>query len=457
MILQALDGCYHRLASRDDPPVPPYGYSDQPVSYALVLGSDGPVRDVVSIGSQGQRRFEPARIPVPGPVIRTSGVASNFLWDKSAYLLGVKRDQDDKANVVETLREHAAFRKLHEELLAENDDEGLRAVLAFLAGWTPSRFGTVFQGREVLDANLVFRLDGELRFVHDHPAAREIWARHVASKSGADGLCLVTGDAAPLARLHPPIKGVRGAQSSGGSIVSFNRDAFTSFGKDQGLNAPVSEHAAFAYTTALNYLLRPSEHNRQRLQIGDATTVFWAEARSREEEAAAEAAEDLFGLLAAPPSEERLETQEAARRRSVLEKVAGGRPLKDIDPNLDPRTRFFILGLAPNAARLSVRFWHVDELGSLAERFCKHWQDLAIEPRPWKAAPATWQLLYEAAAQRKAENIPPNLAGELMRSILTGARYPATLFASIVMRCRRPQPEWHARGDPQGLLGACGP
>lgn len=453
MILQALDGCYHRLSSRDDPPVPIFGYTYEKISFALVLEQNGTFLDLIDLRAHGGRRPEPASICVPQSFKRPGTTPrSFFLWDKTSFVLGVKHDSQDKTKVVEAPREHAAFRELHKDLLAETEDEGLRAVLLFLAAWTPTHFETFAASKDVLDTNLVFRLEGELRYLHQRPAAQEVWARHLASKTGSYGLCLVTGASAPIARVHPPIKGIRANGQTADSIVCYNESAFESFGKEQGANAPVSERVAFAYTAALNHLLRSGEHNRQRLQIGDATTVFWAEARSREEEAAAEAAEDLFGLLAAPPSEERLETQEAAKLRSALEKIAAGRPLKEIDPNLDPGTRFFVLGLAPNAARLSVRFWHVDEVGSLAERFCKHWQDLAIEPRPWKAAPATWQLLYEAAAERKAENIPPNLGGELMRAILTGARYPETMFASIVMRCRADR---NLNGMRAAILKAC--
>jgi CRISPR-associated protein Csd1 len=451
MILQALDGYYHRVA-RQEGSLPAYGYSDQPISYALVVAKNGSVQDVMPLVAQRGRRTEATRMPVPRPVIRTSGVAANFLWDKTAYVLGVKRDPNDKAKWVEAPREHAAFRKLHEELLATSDDEGLGAVLAVLARWTPSDVASVLRDPDILDANVVFRLDGDRGFVHDRPAAREIWAGHLASLSGADGLCLVTGATAPLARLHPSLKGVRGAQSSGASIVSFNLDAFTSFGKDQGLNAPVSEQAAFAYTTALNHLLRPGDHNRQRLQVGDATTVFWAEAASAAGEAAAEAAEDLFGSLLAPPAEDALGEKATGRLRAILEKVAAGRPLQEIDPALDPGTRCFVLGLAPNASRLSVRFWQVDDLGTLVARLGEHWHDLAIEPRPWKMAPEPWRLVRETAPQGKAENVPPTLAGETMRSILTGGHYPETLFASVVMRCRTDR---ELNGIRAAILKAC--
>lgn len=451
MILQSLDGYYHRLA-RQEGGLPAYGYSDQPVSYALVLGEDGMVQDVMPLIVQTERRSEPKRMPVPRPIIRTSGVAANFLWDKTAYVLGVKRDPDDKSQSVEAPREHAAFRDLHEKLLAECDDEGLRTVLGFLARWTPDDFASVFRNTDILDTNLVFRLDGDRGFAHNRPAAREIWARHLARTSGSDGLCLVSGQNAPLARLHPSIKGVRGARSSGAAIVSFNLGAFTSFGKDQGLNAPISENAAFAYTTALNHLLRLGERSRQRLQIGDATTVFWAEAGLPADEAAAQAAEQLFGSLFDPPSEDTLDAQAAGKLRDTLAKVAAGRPLQEIDPALVSGTRFFVLGLAPNASRLSVRFWQVDDLGGLIARLREHWHDLEVEPRPWKAAPSPWRLVIETAPHGKAENVPPTLAGETMRAILSGGCYPATLFSSVVMRCRADR---DLNGIRAAILKAC--
>ena len=205
-------------------------------------------------------------------------------------------------------------------------------------------------------------------------------------------------------------------------------DAFNSFGRRQGDNAPVSERAAFGYVTALNELL--SRDSRQRVQIGDTSTVFWAEAAKSE--AAAKAAEDLFSMMAAGPSDE----QEAAKVRDKLLAVAAGRPLADVAPDVQEDTRIFVLGLAPNAARLSIRFWHEDSIGNLANRLREHWQDLMVDPAPRSWPPAVWQLLRETAVQRDSGNVPPTLGGALMRSILTGGRYPRSLLAAVVGRLR---------------------
>ena len=372
------------------------------------------------------KRPQPRLLAVPQAIKRTSGIAANFLWDKTSYVLGASaRDSRRIAG------EHAAFKTLHAAALVETEDDGLVALRTFLTQWTPKRFEAPPFFSDMLDTNLVFRLDGdsERRFLHERPAAERLVEARMAEATGDTGLCLVTGKEVPIARLHPSIKGVQGAQSSGASIVSFNLDAFASFGKSQGKNAPVSQRAAFGYGAALNSLLERESQNR--LRIGDATTAFWAEAAVGGETEAL-AAETLFAMLADPPTDE----QEAQKVGDVLSAIAAGRPVEDAVPEVRGDTRFYVLGLSPNASRISVRFWHADTIGGLVKRIGEHWSDLRIEPTPWKTPPAIWRLLYETAAQRKSDNILPLLGGALTRAILTGGRYPHALLATTVMRIR---------------------
>ena len=426
-VLQSLARHYERLAARGD--APEYGYSKEPVSFAMVLSREGDVVDVADLRDTSDKKPRPSRKIVPRPAPRASNIAPNFLWDKTAYSLGFKFDEAQGKAVVEKRGEHTAFRNLHMSLLDGSNDEGLSALLRFLDGWQAKNFSVLRYASEMAGANIVFRLDGEQRFIHELPAARDLWRAYLNTQSGTTGLCLVTGQHLPMERLHPKIKGVFGAQSSGASMASFNLDAFESFGKKQGANAPVSEQAAFAYTTALNALLAPNSAGHVR--IGDATTVFWAEARGGEAGAAA-TEYVLSALLSGPPTDE----QEAARVSVKLSAIAEGRPLEDASIGVDGDTRIFVLGISPNASRLSVRFWHEDSIGEIVRRAVEHWHDLHIEPSPWSAPPAVWRILYETAAQRKAENIPPILGGALMRAILSGGRYPHTLLAAVVARMR---------------------
>ena len=427
-ILQALASHYDRLVSKGD--APDYGYSQERISFALVLSPEGDVVDVVDWRNVSLRRPRPrlCEVPRPDPSRTSTRVVSNFLWDKSAYVLGVKLERDTR-QPISADREHDAFRLFHDHLLTDATDDGLKALRAFLGGWRASSHATLPHAGDLLDANIVFQLDGERRLIHQRPAARRIWGDHLASLDRRSEVCLVSGVSAPIERLHPKVKGVAGAQSSGAAIVSFNLDAFTSYGKEQGANAPVSKRAAFAYTAALNSLLTPDRG--RRIRVGDATTVFWADAPG--DEAAASKAEDLFSMLADPPP---TDEGEAAQVRGRLESVAAGQPIEVIAPEVNEHTRFYVLGLSPNAARLSSRFWFEDTIGAMARRIGEHWGDLRLDPVPWVTAPAAWRLLYETAVQRKSENISPTLGGALMRAILTGSRYPQSLLAAVIMRVR---------------------
>lgn len=428
MILQALAGLYDRLAAGGD--VPPYGFSSEGISFAVILGRDGRPAGVQSLQDTSGKRPRPSRRPVPQRAKRSVNVKSDFLWGNTAYVLGVKRGPADTA-IPAHRGEHRAFEQLHRALLDGWDDEGLHAVLRFLDRWRPESYEGLPHADEMLDKNVVFMLDGDgRRFIHERDAARAAWERHLSRAGAKLGPCLVTGGrAVPVARLHPSISGVIGAPGTGASLVSFNEPAFESHGRRQGANAPVSETAAFKYGAALNTLLAPG--SRRRMRIGNTTVVFWAEAASSERRA--EAAEAACLLLAEPPSTDEGETTQV---RLVLEKVARGRPLREALPECEDDTRFYVLGLEPNRARLVVRFWFQTTIGDVSRRIGEHWRDMRLDPAPWRTPPAAWRLLRETAVRRKPENIPPMLVGALARAIFTGAAYPRSLLLAIISRLR---------------------
>lgn len=368
MILAALNEYYTRLQESDPGSISVPGYSAEKISYEIVLGHDGSVLGVNDLRELTGKNLIPKTLSVPASFKRPgTGAKSFFLWDKTSYVLGIS------ATSKRCQEEHAAFKVLHQQSLAGTDDSGLRALLAFLGRWEPGSFPQsphfAAHGDAFADSNIVFRLQGDTglndtpRYLHQRPAAEAAWSHLQANgDSGIAGTCLVTGRQAAIARLHPAIKGVNGAQSSGASIVSFNLDSFTSYGKTQGENAPVSDLATFSYTTALNHLLRRGKDNSQRLTIGDATVVFWAQAAKQSE---ALAAESLFAAFMNPSDSD---DQETERLRSAMVSVSEGRPLESLAPDLRDDTHLFILALAPNASRLSIRFWETDTLAHFAKR-----------------------------------------------------------------------------------------
>jgi CRISPR-associated protein Csd1 len=295
----------------------------------------------------------------------------------------------------------------------------------------------------MLDQNVAFRLQGETLFIHDRPAARAALIAETAARDAEPArMCLVTGEVAPVARLHPSIKGVPGAQSSGAALVSFNLDSFGSYGRSQGANAPVSEAAAFAYSTALNALLTPSHTNAKgrpvypnRVTLGETTVAFWAERNEAENLVRAMIGEtdDTAVEDDALPVDEDTEN---TKLHGVLSKMQDGIPLRDAGPNMDPASRVYILGISPNAARLSVRFWVEQSLGEFSRHVQDHWQDTKLDPPPVSWPPPAWRLLLELAAQRETKNIPSHLSGEVMRAILSGLPYPRALLIQTLMRIR---------------------
>lgn len=428
-ILASLNAAYERLLKAEA--VPPFGYSTEKIGFLISLNADGtPAGAPIDLRTgDGNKKLAPP-MRVPQPTKRTSGIAPNFLWDKTSYVLGVTAGPGKRLR-----EEHASFVARHEQALGDSDDVGLAALLKFLRNWKPEDFDRLAWPEEMQDQNVAFTLESDRLQrinIHDRPAAKAIWARLLSDDKTNEAICLVSGEKAPVARLHPAIKGVWGAQSSGASIVSFNLDAFTSYGHDQGDNAPVSEKAAFAYTAVLNKFLERGSKNR--IQIGDASTVFWAIGPE------APLAEDIFSELfdgEANAADTVNEQSEARKIDAVLEVVRDGRQLDTVAPELSQGVRFYVLGLAPNASRLSIRFWLEDDFGTLAKNYQRFLSDMKITPLAERDEGAPlWRYLLETALLGKHENVPPNLAGDWMRAILTGSPYPLTLLSTVLMRLR---------------------
>lgn len=428
MILQELVRYYDRKSRDPDlaQRLPSQGLEDKEIRFIIELAPDG---RVVQLHDKQRLEGKTRRVQsflVPQGVKKTSGVAANLLWDSAAYAIGLDKARKGNAEITP----HAAFRARIEALSdTAQADAGLRAVLAALdrADWSVLHAHPAWAEIQETNPVISFQLTGDIDLVCQRPAVVAA-SLPVADADARLGLCLVEGVMAPIQRLHSAIKGVWGAQSSGANIVSFNARAFESYGKAerQGENAPVSERAAFAYTTALNYLLGKDSSNR--VQVGDASTVFWADEPSQFDGEFTLA--DFFGETKDDPDR-------GVRAVQALHQamVTGQLPVGERD------TQFFVLGLAPNAARISVRFWLRAPLSELAPRILQHFADLALVRRydSDPPTPSLFRLLASVALLGKLDNVPPRLAGEWMRAILEGLPYPSTLLNAAVIRCKAEQ------------------
>ena len=423
MILQALARYYEDLLSRGEIDAP--GWTPAKISYALCLNEKGRLTQVVptmeEVSNGKKTVLQPQVFPLPAAVKRTVGIDSNFLWDNSTYLLGV----DQKGKPERSRDCFAAAAQKHHAVLDGIDSSIARAILAFFDTWQPSQAAEHSALAGLLEevtagANLLFRVDG--CYPQKDVAIRKAWQSYRES-SNPDAVrmqCLVTGREDEITATHPAIKGVRDAQSSGAALVSFNAPAFCSYGREQNFNAPVGKYAAFAYTAALNHLL--ADRNNVQL-ISDTTVVCWAEG--------ADPAYQSFAMTAFFGAESGLSDNDL---RAALKRLADGLPCDDL--GIDPERPFYILGLAPNAARLSVRFFLRDSFGRLMKNVNDHYERLKIINARYEVVPL-WALLRETVNLNSRDKSPsPAMAGAVARAIFSGGPYPASLLEAVMLRIR---------------------
>lgn len=428
MILQALNDYYHRKGATGDG-LPAFGLEQKEIPFLLEITATGELVQLIDTRTPNEKKKKVAQtFKVPQGVKKTSGVAANLLWDNLEYVLGV----DTKGKPERVAEQYAAFRKrIHDLPESAQADAGIQAIAQFFAHFDVALMERESAWKEIVETNPVmsFRLHGDVDLICQRPAILQAALNAPTSGDEKRAMCLVTGENAPVERLHASIKGVWGAQSSGANIVSFNARAFESYGKTerQGENAPVSKAVAFAYTTALNHLLR--KDSPQRVQIGDASTVFWMD-KDTELEA-------ILGNLFKDNPDDNKSAVEALL--SAVHQETGAATDSALEDN-----RFHILGLAPNAARISIRFYYCLTLPELAKRIAQHFTDLKMvrgshghDPE----YPSIFRLLTAVVLQGKADNIPPNLGGSIVDAIFAGENvpYPALWLNMAVGRCRAEQ------------------
>lgn len=428
MILQALVRLYDSLLSKGDIERP--GWLPVQVSYGLKLDADGGLVGVAPLMHPEQRgkstKMVPRTMNAPAPVKRSSGVNANFLCDNAAYIVGL----DSKGKPERALKCFEESKTLHTAILGDVDDPMARAIVAFYGSWHPENAAEhplLAEHMEQLlsGGNLTFFMDMDgIVFASEAPAVINAWDEHYSGTDSPEIRCLVTGEKGAVTILHPSLKGVVGGQPTGVSLVSFNAPAYESFEKQQGMNAPVSTRAAFAYGAALNYLLSSNEH---RMRMGDATVVFWAED--------AEAVyDDLF--LTMMGNDSVVDQQDLI---PIMKGLTQGHSVRIQDKLLNAENRYYVLGLSPNAGRVSVRFFLTDTFGSFIKNLLAHEERLAIvRPAYEKDTRLTpWRLMNETVNQNSRDKSPlPQLAGDFLRAILLNAPYPETLLNQTELRIR---------------------
>ena len=436
MILQALKEYYDRKAADPDSGIAPEGWERKEIRFVITLDEKGNAVLLEDTEETINKKKRAKAFMVPQSVKKSVNIAANLLWGDPAYALGV----DYKGKPDRVPSQFAAFISRILSLGIEQD-AGISAVTSFLNQSVPAtaleKYGEAWKSLLDSGANITFKLQGDTGLVCNRPAVKNSVDRELTIPE-KDIRCLLTGESDTLAETHPAIKGVWGAQSVGANIVSFNAEAFTSFGKEQGANAPIGKTAAFAYTTALNHLL--GKDSTQRMQVGDASTVFWSEKKTE--------FENQFALFFAEPPKDNPDRHTEAVKSLFAAPRTGAQPSAN-----DTGCKFYVLGLAPNAARVSVRFWIVSPLEDIRTKIRQHFHDLEIIPDTRETPVLSlFRLLVTTAPLGKGENIPPNLEGDTMRAILEGLPYPSTLLQAVIRRIKVEHQIPHIRA---ALIKAC--
>jgi CRISPR-associated protein Csd1 len=448
MILRALTAYYNRLAEEDKNIIAQEGFEKKEIPFLIVVDRYGNFRYLKDMREKDGKRLIARKFIIPKECERAGSNAwqtANLLWDHYGYVLAWPKSDSAEHKEMAT-KQHGAFvAKMKRLVDSYPDDPEIVAVYKFL---TEGDIGKVLldqfwtECKKIPGCNLSFVVEGQPKLV----CQNENVCAYVVSKNSnpngeeedgtalpeVEGTCLITGEYGLIARLHhrTPIQGSK----SNAKIVSFQKNmGFDSYGKQQSFNAPISKKAEFAYTTALNHLL--AKGSRQKIQVGDATTVFWAEKNNKFEKVFA----DIFGT---PPKGE--PEQDYKHLISLFRSPESGAKTE-----LDAGTKFYVLGLSPNAARIAVRFWYSCTVGDIAENIGQHFDDLGMVKRPqeWHRIGLPW-LLRSTALQEEDKNITPHLAGDTMKAILTGIPYPKTLLVSVITRIKAEQSRKDNNGRP---------
>lgn len=441
MILQAL----HALYLRKQNDLPPQGFELKEIPFLIIINMDGNFIALQDTRTKVGKKMIARKFIVPKEHGRSGSNAwkiANILWDHYGYIFGWPKS-DSAPDKAMALKQHESFKSVVKKIAVScADNPEIKAVNHFI---DRDNFEDVFSSQEwqeckkIPGCNLSFIIDGDHRLVCENEEIKSHIPETADMEEDDDdanalretaGICLVTGERGRITRLNPrtPILGTK----SNAKIVAFQKNmGFDSYGKEQSFNAPVSKSASFAYSTALNYLL--AKESKQKLLVGDATAVFWAEKKHN--------LEDVFAELFGEPAKED-HTQD---HKALLATFRA--PQIGIKPELDPQTRFYVLGLAPNAARIAVRFWYEGTVRQIVENINQHFEDCSIIHGPNQPETLSlFRLLVCTAVQGDSKNIQPNLGGVMTRAILNGTPYPKSILASVINRVRAEQSKKDVNG-----------
>ncbi|MFA5067706.1 MAG: type I-C CRISPR-associated protein Cas8c/Csd1 [Candidatus Izemoplasmatales bacterium] len=423
MIISALSEYYDIIAD-DNENIPSYGFCNARVTHEIHLTENGEIIfPIIPLEEKRDNKVLPKYINVPAQPKRASNIESGFLCEKFDYVFGNQSDS-------KSMDRHGAFVELHEKILTRINHPYSKAMKRFLS--LSDGYADLDEVKSLNEQPCVFVFSIKGRYIHEIDEFVEAWLEEVEERDNASTKmqCSITGEMASIARLHPVIKGLRNGQKAGTSLVSFNNDAYVSYGKEQGDNAPISTLTAFKYTACLNFLLSDRRHH---IYVGDDTAVvYWAETKEPKYL-------DFINTYINPIQDIDQEEQ----IRGVLESYKQG-SLPDISQiGIQKQCKFYLLGLNANASRIAIRFFCQTTFEDIISKLLLHTSDLLIEREfdAQKKYIPVWMIIKELSKPKSSSESSPLLSGSILRSIFEGTLYPRGMLTTVINRVRCDQDE----------------
>ena len=424
MILKALYDYYNRCDN-----LPAKGMEEKEIGFLIVLSPEGQFL-----------RFEDCRTGkdharvylVKKHVGRSSAAVANYLYDNSAYVLGYS----EKSNGKEQLYFDTFKEKVETIAKAYPSNKDISAIRTFYDNSRETILDWVSQDIlwEDIKKNLSkkystfsFRIEGDLKIVAEKKEILQL--EDCDDETKADSLCLISGKHGPSVDTTTATM-IPGSQATAKLVAFQVNSGYDSYGKTKCGNAPISEEAEFAYTTALNSMLQKGSRNK--FMLGSRTFVFWA---SNNNKASIEAEESLFGLLGFQEENNDDPNVNVMKVKKVFEAIYSGILKTGLDD------KFYILGLAPNSARIAVVYWSETRLKDFAEKILKHFSDMEIHDTRKDKKPymGIREIISAVTLGGKMSDATPNFPEAVVKSIFQGFPYPATLYSACIRRIRAEQ------------------
>ena len=441
MILKALYDYYYRIGD-----LAPAGMTYKEIAFVIVIDKEGNFIRIEDrhIDKKTCQKFS----VVKG--MRTGSKPKPYLfWDNVEYVLNYTKFHpaldEEKALDVNKVKEredkiekaqikHRALVEKYNAIAQQYPRNiGFKAVCSFYEKGGIDRVKEAPLWEKITkntNVNISFLLNGELKLIAEDNDLQTLISEQEKQKEVSNlSVCLITGEKAEAVKTNTPTP-ISGGKSNGILIAFQKKSGYDSYGKSQGLNAPISKEAADSYTTALNKLLEKNSHNK--FILGTRTFVFWGSTKS---EASLKVEEGLFSLLGYNDKEADDPNRRVEQVRKTFKAIYSG----TLNTNLEDR--FYFLGLAPNSARIAVVYWDESELKKFAGRIVKHFEDMEMADTRKEKKPyfGLFQIMSAVSLEGKSSNIQPNLPEIVTKSIIEGIPYPYPLLLACINRIRAEQ------------------